>query len=231
MKARDVMVSPVITVKPYTEIRHVANTLLENRISAVPVVNDDDELVGIVSDGDLIHREEAETQRHRPKWLHFLASNETLAAEYVRARGRKAVDVMTKDVVTASPDTPLYEIAGTMEKHAIKRVPIVVRGRLVGIVARADLIQAVASHPRGLEVSSSDAAIRVKLLAHLREQPWARGLSLNVTVVDGVVTLWGMANSKSEKDAVRVAAESMVGVRTVNDNITLPVFMPEPVMF
>ena len=168
MKAHDVMVSPVITVKPSSSVREVAKTFLERRISAAPVVDDQGKLVGIVSEGDLMHRAEAGTERHRSWWLQALTAEEILAAEYVKAHGRKVADVMTRDVITATADTPLHEIAALLEKNSIKRVPIVKNGQLVGIVSRANLIQAVASTRKGLEIPLSDTTIRDKLLAHLK---------------------------------------------------------------
>ena len=221
MKARDVMVSPVITVKPYASIKELAKILLDRRISAVPVVDDKGRLVGIVSEGDLMHRSEAETQRQRPWWLLPLIGEETLADEYVKAHARKVADVMTRNIVTASPDTPLHEVAALLEKNSIKRLPIVKNDQLVGIVSRANLIQAVASNPKELQIPLSDATIREKLLARLKEQRWAHPGSLNIMVNDGVVNLWGMTTSDAERKAIRVAAESMSGVRAVNDNMIL----------
>jgi len=182
MKARDVMVSPVITVKPSASVREVAKTFLERRISAVPVVDDQGKLVGIVSEGDLMHRTEAGTERKRSWWLQGLTGDETLAAEYVKAHARKVADVMTRRVITASPDTPLHEIASLLESNSIKRVPIVKDGQVVGIVSRANLIQAVASDRKELEIPVSDEAIRNKILANLQGEPWAHMGLLNVIV-------------------------------------------------
>jgi CBS domain-containing protein len=145
MKARDVMVSPVITVKPSSSVKEVAKIFLERRISAAPVVDDQGKLIGIISEGDLMHRAEAGTERHRSWWLRLLTAEETLAAEYVKAHARKVADVMTRDVITTGPETPLHEIAVLLEKNSIKRVPIVQNGQLIGIVSGANLIQAVAS--------------------------------------------------------------------------------------
>jgi CBS domain-containing protein len=224
MKARDVMVSPVITVKPSSSVKEVAKIFLERRVSAAPVIDDQGKLVGIVSEGDLMHRAEAGTERHRSWWLRALTAEETLAAEYIKAHGRKVADVMTRDVITAAPDTPLHEIAALLEKKSIKRVPIVKNGHLVGIVSRANLIQAVASTRKELEIPLSDNAIRDKLLAHLQGQAWAHTLLLNVTVNGGVVDLWGITGSEAERKAIRVAAESTPGVSAVNDNlITRPI--------
>lgn len=221
MKARDVMVSPVVTVKPSTPVKEVARTLLQRHISAVPVVDDDGRLVGIVSEGDLLHRAEAGTERRHSWWLAPIAGDHSLAAEYIKAHGRTAADVMTPLVVTAAPETPLHEIAALLERNAIKRVPIVFEGQVVGIVSRANLVQAVAGAPGRLEARESDTVIREKLLAHLKSQPWADTSMLNVTVDDGVVSLWGIAPSPTEKQAIRVAAESVPGVREVVDHVTL----------
>ena len=219
MKARDVMVSPVITVKPSSSVKEVATTLLERRISAVPVVDDQGKLVGIISEGDLMHRSEAGTERQRSWWLLGWTGDETLAAEYVKAHARKVADVMTRNVITATPETPLHEIAALLERNSIKRVPIVKDGQLVGIVSRANLIQAVASTSKQLEIPLSDTTIRDKLLAHLTSQEWAHTSLLNVTVSGGVVNLWGITNSDAERMAIRVAAESAPGVCDVNDNL------------
>ena len=121
----------------------------------------------------------------------------------------------------ASPDTPLNEIAGLLERHSIKRVPIVENGALVGIVSRANLIQALAGDRKASDVKVPDAQLRDKIMAHLKTQPWAHTSLLNVTVNDGVVDIWGITRSEAEKQALRVAAETMPGVRAVNDNIVM----------
>ena len=135
MKARDVMVFPVITVKPTSLVRDAAKIFLEQRISAAPVVDDQGKIVGMISEGDLMHRSEAGTEHQRPWWLLTFMSDETLAAEYTEAHARKVADVMARHVITAAPDTPLHDIAGLLEKNSIKRVPIVKDGQLVGILS------------------------------------------------------------------------------------------------
>jgi CBS domain-containing protein len=221
MKARDVMVSPVITVQSQTSVKEVAKILLEKRISAVPVLNEAGKLVGMVSEGDLMHRSEAGTERQRPWWLRLIAENDMLAADYIKSHGRKVADIMTRNVITAKPDTPLDEIAVLLEKNSIKRVPIVEDGKIVGIVSRANLIQAVGSALKSVEFPLSDSTIRDRLLSHLKAQSWAHTEFLNVTVKDGAVDLWGITNSETERNAIRVAAETTPGVRSVKDNLTL----------
>ena len=222
MKARDVMVSPVITTKPSASVKEVAQFLLQNHISAVPVVDDSGKLVGIVSEGDLMRRADLGTERHRAWWLTALfTAEETLAAEYVKQHSRKVADVMTKRLVTAGPDAALNEIAGLLERHSIKRVPIVENGALVGIVSRANLIQALAADRKGLNIPLSDVKLRESIMARLKVEPWAHTSLLNVTVNDGIVDIWGLTGSEAEKNALRVAAETTPGVRAVNDNLIL----------
>ncbi len=228
MNAADVMVSNVITVGPDARVSEVADTLLKNRISAVPVVDASGKIVGIVSEGDLLHRAESDTEIHRSWWLNVLTSNESMAAEFVRSHSQKVADVMTRRVVTAAPETPLHEIANILEKNRIKRVPIVKDGKLVGIVSRANLLQALGSLKQRVETgkTADDAAIRSRILAELNKQSWARPSLINVIVQDGAVELWGLVDSKSEKDAIRVMAETAPGVRTVNDNIIIQPNIP-----
>ncbi|MDP1865677.1 MAG: CBS domain-containing protein [Bradyrhizobium sp.] len=219
MQARNVMVTPVVTVKPSATVQEVAARFLESKISAAPVVDDTGKLVGIVSEGDLLHRVEADTERRRSWLLRAFTEADTLAAEYVKSHGRRVSDVMTRTVITAAPETPLHEIATLLEKNAIKRVPILENGQLVGVVSRANLLQAVASARPLLDVTPSDTMIRDRILASLRAERWAHIASLNVTVTDGVVDLWGLADSKAERKAIKVAAETTPGVRAVNDNM------------
>jgi len=221
MKARDVMTAPVITVRDTAAVKDVAKLFLERGISAVPVVNARDELVGIVSEGDFLHRSEIGTQRQRPWWLALMAGDQGQAADYIKAHAMRVADIMTRNVITATPDTPLNEIAAMLEQHGIKRVPIVHEANLVGIVSRANLVQAIASSGSKLDIPVSDTAIRERLLAHLNSQGWTPKILLNATVNDGVVDLWGITDSNTERKAIRVAAEAMPGVRAVNDHITV----------
>ena len=222
MKAADVMVTNVITVGPEACVEDVAHLLLTNRISGLPVVGAEGKIVGIVSEGDLMRRAEAGTGRRRPWWLAMLTGQEVLAAEYVKEHSRKVTDVMTRNVVTAAPETPLQDIATLLEKNGIKRVPIVKDGKVVGIVSRANLLQALASLRKQIEAGApNDGTIRENIVARLKAEPWTRPSLINVIVQDGTVELWGIVDSQTEKKAVRVAAEVTPGVRAVNDNLII----------
>jgi CBS domain-containing protein len=222
MQARDVMVFPVITVGKNATVREVASILLKERISAVPVVDTADKVVGIVTESDLMHRAEAGTERAYSWWLHFLTDDATIAADYVKSHAAKVQDVMTSDVVTAAPETPLHEIATLLEERRIKHVPIVDKdSNLVGIVSRANLIQAVASARPKLEMTLPDSTIRQQLLGEVKKHSWAHAHNLSVTVTNGIVDLWGYADSGEERQAIRVIAEAVPGVTMVNDHLAV----------
>jgi CBS-domain-containing membrane protein len=186
------------------------------------VIGAQGELVGIVSEGDLLRRPEAGTMRRSPWWLGLLASNEGLAADYIKSHSRKVEDVMTRSVVTATPETPVGEVATLLEKHAIKRVPIVKDGKMVGIVSRANLLQALAALKSVPPGTTDDASIRANLTTKLANEQWTKPSLLNLIVHDGTVDLWGIVDSQTERKAVRVLVESTPGVRAVNDNLIIP---------
>ncbi len=223
MKASDVMVSNVITAKPDACVQDVAKLLLENRISAVPIVDERGALVGVVSEGDLMRHVETGAARRRPWWLQMMMGSEALADAYVKEHARKVADLMTRKVITANPDTSLSDVARLLERNGIKRVPIVKNEKIVGIVSRANLLRALASLGKEIERprTADDNAIRNQVEAQYKVQPWAKPGLVNVIVHDGTVELWGIVNSEAEKKAMRVAAEVTPGVRAVNDNLVI----------
>jgi CBS-domain-containing membrane protein len=221
MKAADVMVSNVITVGPEATVQDVAELLLANRISAVPVVGQDGELVGIISEADLIRRTETDTGRRQSRWRALLNGSESLAAEFVKANAHRVADIMTRKVIVATTDTSLHDIAAMLEKNGIKRVPVVKNRKLVGIVSRANLVQALATVRKEVKAATatSDSMIREDVMARLGREPWTKVCRLNVIVHDGTLELWGVVRSHAEKTAIRVAVEQTPGVRAVNDNL------------
>jgi CBS domain-containing protein len=223
MNAADVMMSNVITVSADAGVRDVAKILVANRISAVPVVDNQGKLVGIISEGDLIRRPEIGSEKPRSWWLDALSTNGALADEFVRSHSRKVSDVMTRDVVTAKPDESLSQIAALLEKNRIKRVPIVSEEKIVGIVSRANLVQALASlvEKRAERTAAGDAELRGKVFARLQQAPRTSRSLPNVFVHDGTVQLWGAVDTEAERKVVRVAAEATPGVRCVIDNLVV----------
>ena len=221
MKASDVMSTTVITVAPDLDVTTIANILVESGISAVPVVTPEGELLGIVSEGDLIRRVESDTERRGSWWLEMFGNQEQRVRDFVKAHGRTAADVMTRDVVTAGPDTSLRDIASLLEKCRIKRVPIVEDGELVGIVSRANLVQVLASClPDITRPETNDSRLREAVLQNLRKQPGHISL-VNAFAEKGVVSLWGMVPTEDERTAVRLAAEETPGVIAVKDNLSV----------
>jgi CBS-domain-containing membrane protein len=220
MNAADMMTSPVVTIGPEATVRDAAWTLLTHRISAVPVLDGQGRLVGIVSEGDLVRRAETGTQRRRSWWGMFGVGSEQLAAEFVRSHGRKVADVMSRNVITAREDTPAPEIARLMETHGIKRVPIVADGKLLGIVSRADFLTALTGMQHAAPAENGDhAALRAAIVARLERMPWIQPSIVNVTVRDGIVELTGLADSEAQRRAVRIVVETTPGVRTVQNNM------------
>jgi CBS domain-containing protein len=220
MKAMDVMVRDVLTVKPDTSINEVVRLLADNDISALPVVDDQGQIVGIISEADLLRREEIGTERRRPWWLEAMTPATTLADEFAKSHGRRVAELMSSQVVSASEDAPLIEIASLLERNRIKRVPITKDGKLVGIVSRSNIIQALASS-KGESDSErhSDRAIRLEVLARLGEQDWTDFGSRNIIVDGGVVHLWGLVGSAEERKALMSLAEGVPGVVGVVDEM------------
>jgi CBS domain-containing protein len=220
MRAIDVMVRDVETVHPDTNVGDAIKLMSEHDVSALPVVDAAGKLVGVLSEADLIHRVEIGTEKHRPWWVEAITGASTLATEFAKSHCKKVGEVMTSGAITVSDDTPLSEIAVLFERKRINRVPVVKDGKLVGIVSRSNLIQALASMVGRMDQhNESDRQIRLDLLARLREQKWTDFGSRNVTVSNRVVHLWGLVGSEAERKALLALAESTPGVSRVSDEM------------
>ncbi len=220
MNAGEVMTPDVVSVPPDASVAAAAQLMLQKRISGVPVIDPHGHLVGIVSEGDFLRRAETGTGRRRSRWIEFFMGPGRLADEYVRLSGRKVRDVMTHEVQTVPPEAPLEQVARLMERHNIKRLPVVNNGKVVGIVTRANLLHAVASFADEIApLARADVAIRDRILAALKDQPWAPVTAIDVTVRNGVVRLAGVITDERQRQALRIAAENIPGVKHVEDNI------------
>jgi CBS domain-containing protein len=219
MRAHQIMTKPVITVGPETTIVDAANIMLRRHISGLPVVDSSGELVGIVSEGDFIRRSEIGTQRKRGRWLRFILGPGRSAADFVQEHGRRVAEVMTKDPLTITEDTAMAEIVELMEKNNVKRLPVVHDGKLVGIVSRANLLQAVASLAREVpDPTADDDHIRDRIIAAMEKQDWCP-FGLSVIVKDGIAHLSGVITEESARAAAIVAAENVEGVKKVHDHL------------
>lgn len=221
MQAKHVMTSPVITVPMDTGVAEIAELLLTRRISGVPVTDAAGRVVGIVSEGDLLHRRESGTERRRPRWLSLLVSGGGQANEFVKTHGTRAADVMSRPVLSVSPDTDLADIAELMERERIKRVPVLEDGRAVGIVSRANLLHGLVAVRRDATsaVGGGEDAIRDALMKRLEGEPWIDLNQVNVVVKDGVVHLWGVVDSEEQRRALHVAAEGVPGVIRIEEHL------------
>jgi CBS domain-containing protein len=220
MRAADVMVRDVVTVHPDTDVAEAIKLLAEHDVSALPVLDDAGNLVGMLSEADLIHRVEIGTEKRRPWWQEAVTGASTLAAEFAKSHGKKVGEVMATGVISVSEETLLSEIAALLERKRIKRVPVVRDGRLVGIVSRANLIQALASVVGHVdEPDETDRQIRLELLSRLQQQSWTDFGSRNITVGDRVVHLWGLVGSEAERKALLALAEGVPGVSRVADEM------------
>jgi CBS domain-containing protein len=220
MIVADVMTRNCITIAPDATVEEAANLMLSRNISGLFVVDKTGELAGVITEGDLLRRDELGTERNRPWWLRLLVSPARQAADFAQANGRHVRDVMTEDVLSIARDAPLEEVVATMEKNRIKRLPVTADGKVVGVVSRADLLRALIGRVRNAEpLATDDRTIRTALLNALEAQSWAPMTTLNVTVADGVADLWGTITNDEERRAIRVVAENTQGVKTVHDHL------------
>lgn len=227
MRAADIMTTNVITVAPNASVQAVAALMANNGISGVPVVDASNALVGVVSEGDLLHRTETGTERRierrRPRWFDTFAGDRDLARDYVKSHSRTVRDIMTRDVITVTESTELNEVATILETKRIKRVPVVRDGKVVGIVSRSNLVRAlVAAKPRSeTDVDGDDRTIRGKILTELQSQEWAsRVWAADIIVREKIVHIWCSDDrSDEERSALRVVAENTPGVRGIEEHV------------
>jgi CBS domain-containing protein len=219
MRAHQIMTRSVITVTPQTTIVDAANLMLERHVSGLPVVDTNGKLVGIVSEGDFIRRSEVGTGRKRGRWLRFILGPGKSASDFVHEHGRKVSEVMTKSPLTITEDTALADIVEMMERNNVKRLPVVRDDKVVGIVSRANLLQAVASLAREVpDPTADDDRIRNRIVDALEKHDWCP-FGLNVVVRDGVAHLSGVITEEHARQAAVVAAENVEGVKTVHDHL------------
>jgi CBS domain-containing protein len=221
MRVDEVMTRDVTTVAPETPVREIARLMVERRVSAVPVVDAAGRLLGLVSEGDLLQRAETGTEERRSWWLDLFADPDARATSFLKAHGRTAAEVMVERLEVAHPDTPLDVAARLMHERRVKRLPVVEDGRLVGIVARADLLRALLQVPEPKAVSTDDLAIRDRFEATAKVAGLTGVGSVTIVVEDGMVQLWGLASTATERRALELAAAEIPGVRGVENHLAV----------
>lgn len=221
MNAADIMTLGAATIRPDASIAQAAQLMLQYRISGLPVVDTAGILVGIVTESDLLRRAESGTEQRRPRWLEFLMGPDRLADEYVYAHSRRVEDVISRNVITVSPQTPVSDVVGQMERQFIKRVPVVREGKVVGIVSRANLLRGLARLADDApEFIASDNGIREQVLSELGREAWGQ-VPVEISVRNGVVHLRGALLDERQRDALRVACENVPGIKSVKDQLVL----------
>ncbi len=218
MKVAEVMTRGVISIAPTDSMRKAAQLMLQYDMSGFPVT-DRGRLVGIVTEGDFLRRAEIGAERTRTRWIELLTDPGQLAEDYAHAHGRKVGEVMTREVVTVAEDASLEDVVRLMERHRVKRLPVVRGDAMVGIVSRANLLHAfVVASPSAANAPVSDAAIRDALMATLDKEPWAPQGAVNVVVENGIVDFDGIIRDERQRVALRIAAENLPGVKAVRDH-------------
>lgn len=220
MKARDVMTQTVTSVEADTPVHVAIRLMLQKKISGLPVVNGCGSVVGMVTEGDFLRRAESGTEHHRSRWLDFLMGPGLLADQYAKSHGQKVGEVMSADVKSVDENTQLSDIVAMMERHHIKRVPVLRGKKLVGIVTRANLLRALASVIHKLPSASvDDPGIRQKIIEQLNSEKWAPVATVDAIVRDGVVTLTGYVLDERQRAALKVLVENVPGVKQVRDHM------------
>jgi CBS domain-containing protein len=219
MRAHQIMTRQVVTVAPESSIVDAANLMLDHHVSGLPVVSPDGRLIGIISEGDFLRRAEIGTERKRGRWLRMLLGPGKSAADFVHEHGRKVGEIMTVNPHTVTEDTALEAIVRSMEKHHVKRLPVMRGDQLVGIVTRKNLLRAVASLAREVpDPTAADDNIRDRIVAAMEKNDWMP-FGLTVQVRDGVVHLNGVITEERSRQAAIVAAENVCGVKEVHDHL------------
>ena len=215
MQARDVMSDGVVSISKDATVLEAATQLLNCHVSAMPVTDDSGAMIGIVSEADLIRPPPGDPAH----LISRIADSPDEAAQVMRSTDRRLADVMTQDVVVASEDTPLAQLAQLMTDKAVKRLPIVRDGKVVGIVSRIDLLRALVALNADDDASgarySRDQQLRQEIAAACTGRVWSQASRLDVVVHRGVAHLWGIAPSEMVRKAYQVAAESVPGVKAV----------------
>ena len=222
MNAQDAMTKDVVTVGPQATVGEIAGLLVRHRISAVPVVSEDNRVVGIVSQTDLGHRSETGTEKRRKWWLEVFADADFKAREYIKSHGLKAHDVMSRVVISVSRQASLAEVADVLDTHRIRQVPVMDDGKLVGMISRTDLVRKLAEVKIAEPATRSEnGALQKAIWEEIKAQPWLRSAYINLAVRDGIVELYGAVDSEDQRRALRVLVEGVKGVQKVEDNVGL----------
>jgi CBS domain-containing protein len=222
LKAAQIMTRNVRTVTPDTPARAVARLLMDNAISAVPVVDPSGIPLGVVSEADFVRRPELATTKRRSWWLAYVADPQGGAEDFIRSHGQSAAEIMHRGVVAVGPDAELAKIADLLERRKVKRVFVIDGNAIAGVITRSDFVRAVArTQAPATAGGRSDAQIREDIERRMADEPWAPRALVTVMVENGNVSLLGMVTSEAERSALCLLAREVDGVAEVADHLVV----------
>ncbi|MBI3701612.1 MAG: CBS domain-containing protein [Afipia sp.] len=217
MKVSEIMTTPVIGVSPDATLLEMTGLMVQNHISGLPVVDKHGKLVGMVTEGDCLRRAELGTEKKQSSWATFFSSTDKLAENYIRSHGRKVSDIMTGNPITVGESASVVDAVALMEKNRVKRLPVVNSKKLVGIVSRANIVQALMSRSLHMPAAdTSDKALEREVCKAIDQLTWAPGSLVEVRVTGGIAELRGVAGQTTSV-AMQVAAENVPGIKSVKN--------------
>jgi CBS domain-containing protein len=222
MQVKDAMSKGVIGVRESADLFDAVETMLAANVSGIFAFNAEGSLVGIVSEGDLLHRTELGSAQRRSRWLDLFLSGGSAARDFAHAHGRTVADVMTRFIVSISEDAEIAEAIDIMTERHFKRLPVVRGDQVVGVIARSDILRALHRAQAAQVVPGAkrpDVAIQADLDAAIAGQAWATSNAVHAHVDQGVVTLTGSVCDEHVHRGLVVLAENAHGVASVRDEL------------
>lgn len=220
MKAHEIMSTPVVCVAPDDAVKAAARTMVLHRVSGLPVIDAEQKLVGIISESDLMHRAELETDVRPKWWLVSFGDTDKYARAFAKSHGTLVRDVMSGAVICVQAEAPLAEVARVLDDNKIKRVPVLDHARIVGMITRGDLVRAFAQTPTVVPVADHDSArLTSRIAKTMREQTWLDAHLISVYANNGRVTLRGFIPTHDQRSALTVLIRGTEGVTEIEDHL------------
>jgi CBS domain-containing protein len=222
MRASDVMRTPVVGISPDSPVIDAVHLLMETNRRGLPVIDKAGNLVGIISEGDFLHRAELGTDQSDRPWFNAFFGPGESASNFAHAHGLRVEDIMTESPVCADENMDLNEVVDLMERHHIAQIPVVCGVTVVGMISRAELLAAIERETAKSELfHANNIATRDDILAAIWKASWSAGALVDIIVADGNVEMWGVIVDPNQRNALRSLIEHMPGVVRVSDHLTL----------